>query len=265
MIDSSTRTILLPKDITNYEIILLPDYKDPKSFQKYLLAGEEVFEMRLVQQDPKSIILESCDETPGQVMESGELIVTSKFDIVYLLITALKTQKSFISIENIVDSFEWLGLLPQDLVSKKLLLICDTITEMNEQYFKISAEKVDTLIKQRVDKLAEVLGASKLVTQIKLSLYVDNEGEIPNGMLEQEIKYIAYDMVTAYASAYSEIYDFTELLAHKKSIRSKLTLREMQNKPQEKATVKAVKTTKKKATKVVAKGKGALDMFFTKK
>lgn len=265
MIDSKTRTILLPKGITSYDIVQLPDYRDITSTLKYLLTGKDVYEMKLIEQDPKSIILESSTTDPGYVVESGELIVSSKFDIVYLLISCLNTQKSFISIENIIDNFEWLGLLPESLVSRKLELICETVTEGQEKFYKINSDKVNSLIQQRVDKLAKVLADSKLVTQVKLSLYVDTEGEIPTGMLEEEIKYIAYEMVLGYMSITLDLYDFTELFSYKKDISSKLILREMQNQPQEKKPTKPVKATKKKATKVVAKGKGALDMFFTKK
>lgn len=260
-----SRTILLPKDCSqNYDIVDLPDYQDIKSSRKYLKTGDQLFELKSFQQDPRSIIFENSDQ--GRISESSEVIMATKFNVIFLLISALYNNKGpYITLENIIDNHEWVNSIPETLVTNALNCICDVLNENGESFYKINQEKAQEWLKHKIQMTKEHLMDSKLMTQIKLNLYVDSESEIPPGFLESEVLSVSNDMILSYLCIDIKLYDFEELSQYKKNIQSRLVAKTMAveaNKPKTEKPSKVTKTIKKRTTVKVAKGKGALDMFF---
>ncbi|WEJ95332.1 hypothetical protein PSN45_002847 [Yamadazyma tenuis] len=268
------RTILLPKEVesSTYTLVSLPDYRDISKSSKYLVSCGSLFELKSVSSDPKSIIFENETDQDGIVVESPEIIMATKFNVVYLLISTLYNQSSssYISLENFIDNHEWIGNVPEALVEDALEKICDKITENGEFFYKVNQEKTKEFIKSKIESVKQQLSSSKLMTQIKMSLYVDTETEIPMGMEDQEILYLANEMISSHLSISLELHDFEDLLKYKKGIQARLTAKSMVMEAQKPTkhqpkTGKAAKGKVKKPVVKVAKGKGALDMLFKKR
>lgn len=277
------KVILLPKKVSGeVEIVELPDFQDFQRTKQYLATSEKLYELKAVDGKglPKSIIFEN--ESEGRIQELEQVIITTEFNVTYLLISLLfaqpstTTQKNFITIENIIDNHSWLNKLSYPLIQTGLNNICDVIEEGDDFFYKINPEKINQYISTKVDKIAQHLSQehNSLFLKLKLNLYVDSETEIPENYLPLEIRYQSIQVVKQNLVNNVDIpalnEDFDDLLKYKKDVVKKLTSKQLMNtqpasehKP--KPSNNTNKAKAKKPVKKVAVGKGALDSFFTKK
>lgn len=261
--NKDTRTILVPKGVKEFEIIALPDYADINTTRKYGKSGTKIYELKSVKESPKSMILE-----PGYVLENSEVIMTSEFNPIYLMILTLlgtdKFAERFVSIEDITDNFSWSENLSIDLG-----LICETIEENGEKYYKVSKDKITHYLEKKIEKTQKYLESSRLYTFLKMELYVTSEQEITDELLALQLQHTAIDLVWAYLCIpkYGPFVDLQILIDHKRRVQSELNSKMLMNaKLNNKKTWKPKpKPNTTKTTVKVQKGKGALDSFFAKK
>lgn len=316
-IHEGTKVILLPKEKGLYSIIKLPNILDQKSFKSYLLRDDQLFELREIKGDNrylpndskrpvipntglsvKSFIFES--EENGCVVQSPNLIVSTKFNLVYYLMSIMYNNdsfaKRFITFEDFSDTisslFEynsWVGAIPMKIYKSALSEICETIEENDEIFYKYSNAKVIEYLNRKVSQLLAYLGSQSdlsIIMKIKQELYrpiSEGSNDIPSDILQLSIIRHSIDLI---CGSYTPIeirnqvmnnegYEFDKLNAYLKDIqaqRKELELVESNMNAVVETTTKVEtkkndakkKVVRKKEVKKVAVGKGALDGFFKK-
>ncbi|CAH6718883.1 hypothetical protein CLIB1444_01S16622 [[Candida] jaroonii] len=255
--DKDTRTILLPKGTTEYDLVELPDYQDITKTRKYGKVGDSIYELKSIKESPKSIIFES-----GYVMENSEIILSSKINPTYLLISCLFDFQKYISLDDITDKFPWI----EHIDEKYLLEITDKIDENGDSFYKISKPKVTDYLKKRIEAVQKTLDQTKLVNFMKMELYVNSESEVTDEIWALQLWSTSVNFVWDYLtiSKYGDFVDSEKLNSHKAEVRNKLNINTMMT--QQTTTKKEEKKKPvKKPVKKVAAGRGALDAFFKPK
>lgn len=254
--DKDTRTILLPEGTKEFDLIELPDYQDISKTRKYGKVGDNIYELKSIKESPRSIIFES-----GYVMENSEIILSSKINPTYLLISALFDFQKYITLYDIADKFPWI----EHINEKYLHEITESIEENGETFYKISKPKVTSYLKQRIEGIQRTLDQTKLVNFMKMELYVNSESEVTDEIWALQLWNTSVNFVWDYLSIpkYGEFIDLEKLSAHKAEIRNKLNVNTMMTQQSTKKEEK--KKPVKKPVKKVAVGRGALDAFFKPK
>lgn len=316
-IHEGTKVILLPKEKGLYSIIKLPNVLDQKSFKSYLLRDDQLFELREIKgdnrylpndtkrpvipntgQSVKSFIFES--EANGCVVQSPNLIVSTKFNLVYYLMSIMYNNdsfaKRFITFEDFSDTistlFEynaWVGAIPMKMYKSALSEICETIEENDEIFYKYSNAKVIEYLHRKVSQLLAYLSSQSdlsIILKIKQELYrpiSEGSNDIPSDILQLSIIRHSIDLICGSYTPIeirnqvmnNERYEFDKLNAYLKDIqaqRKELELVESNMNAVVETTTKVEtkkkdtkkKVVRKKEIKKVAVGKGALDGFFKK-
>lgn len=279
---ADSRVILLPKDAEcEIQLVELPDYQDFSKQKKYVITNSKLYELKAVEGKtlPKSIIFEN--ETKGRIHELEQIIMTSEFNITFMLISLLLdkslSSKNFITLENFVDDYSWLSKVPASLTQAGLENICDVLEELDEFFYKINHDKINQFISTRIDRVLEYLNqeSNALLPKFKMNLYVDSEVEIPTDYFPLELRFQAIQIIKQNLIPTVDIpvlnQDFDLLTKYKQEVVNKLTAKQLMNsqpasdnKPKGSAA-KSKTTAKKPPAKKVAVGKGALDSFFSKK
>lgn len=302
-LDDGTKLILLPAGYSSFDIISLPSRNSKK---KVLATTDQLFELREVhgssgydaRPEPKlpsgeavkSTILENKDSPQGAVLKSPVILTCTPFNIVYYVLNAMYEHKDvytsrFHTLEDILDS---LHLLPchktlSTKIEQCLDLICSTIEENGDQYYKLLLQKAFHFIQQKVERLKLLIKNSPdfvLTGNIAASFCTSGDTPAPEVVDLQTTKY-CIDMI--FGSYLSEtlkkryldyaLIDLSPLDAYFKEIESKkraLAAIEENMESVVLVTQRAItknsksKTTTKKPVNKVAVGKGALDSFFRK-
>lgn len=316
-VHEGTKVILLPKKKGSYSIIKLPNVSDQKSLKSYLLHDDQLFELREIKGDNlylpnndkrpiipntglsvKSFVFES--EENGCVVQSPNLIVSTKFNLVYYLMSVMYKNdsfgKRFITFEDFSDTissiFEynaWVSAIPMKMYKSALAEICETIEENDETFYKYSNAKVIEYLNRKVSQLLAYISSQSDLSinhKIKQELYrpiSEGDNDIPPDILQLSIIMHSIDLI---CGSYTPIeirnqvmtdggYEFDKLNKYLNDIRvqsKELELVESNMnavvetttkvEPKKKDTKK--KVIRKKEIKKVAVGKGALDGFFKK-
>lgn len=138
----------------------------------------------------RSLILENLNPgDDGLILENGNVIITTKFDLTYSLIGFFHRQKEssrFNSFEDLSDSIGKelpVDQLPESLLKASLNRISETVIENNELFYKYSESKTLQFLKSKVHKIATSFPESIFETLLKPSLYPLNIDEaIPEEM-----------------------------------------------------------------------------------
>ncbi|CDK29650.1 unnamed protein product [Kuraishia capsulata CBS 1993] len=125
-----------------------------------------------------SLIVETVGSEDGMVIEEPEIFVASKFNLVYMLLAFFEqniknlaydadtsTGSRFISFEDMSerlldDTDSPLKDLPacffeQDTIGRAFELLCDTMGEPDDLYYKLSLQKVISFLRSRVERICE--------------------------------------------------------------------------------------------------------------
>lgn len=301
-LDESTKLILLPEGCFSFECISLSLNDSSKSI---LVANDHLFELREVhgssqydvRPEPtlpsggavKSIIVEGKELSPGAVLKSPSIINCTPFNIVFYILGAMHQRKDiytsrYQTLDDILDNLD-LSSSHSTLrrkTSDALALICDSIQENGEEFYKYSTDKSFEFLESKTRKLQRHLLDSPdyaITGLIKASLSILGEEPAAEILDLQTTKYCV-DMI--FGSYLSEKLK-EEFLKHRNIDFSLLdaSIKEQESKrralaavqdnmeavvlstKQAKNNTKNTKTkTTKKPVKKVAVGKGALDSFF---
>lgn len=304
------KSYLLAEDDSAYKIFELREVNgnNPYSSNNILLpkSSDSVKSWIIetsVQNGPK---LSSTVVSGGYILQSPNLIVSSIFNPAYLLASIFCTHaatfsKRFITIEDFIDTLSglyedlWVQELPQSLYSDCLPLVCDTIVENGETFYKFSMPVTLTFLKSKVAKLVEHFlssdlklapgGQPQFLQHIKSKLYERNQDQtsIPEDILRLAVEKHVVDLILGSYCLPSVLDEYLKTQASDFS-KYDLHLKELEQKKKDLAMVeqnmndiaessakasansksKKKPDPKKKPVKKVAVGKGALDGFFKK-
>lgn len=303
--DESTKLLILPKGYTSFDILELP-YGDLS--KKILATEDQLFELREVhgssQHDThpepelpsggavKSVIIELADSSEGGVLKSPRLVTCTPFNIVFYVLNMMHNLKEvymsrFHTLDDILENFK-LHISNNTLRSKleaSMEIVCTSIEENNELFFKLSMEKSFEFLSRKIELLKSLILSSSefaVVGVIKGSLRQSNSVDEPPAQIE-ELQTIKYSIDIIFGSYLSEDLkseylefakiDFSPLIEYlekqQANIRALAAIDDnmeqvvQTTKKSKKVRQQAsnVKTTKK-VVKKVAVGKGALDSFF---
>lgn len=304
------KVVILPKDGKpgEYKMIKMPLAKNIEGSKPYILQDETLYELKEINgNNPhlnqpnrpqllngdgvKSWIFEG---TPGYVVQSGNLIVASKYNMTYLLISVVYLQidnfnQRFIALDDLLDKLassygDWINEIPNTLYEKSLAKVFEVVDQDDEKYYKFSLEKANDFIQSRIDSLLEFLSTkpSSMSNFVKSKLSDPSTGTIQQDLLKLAILHHSVEFVTnsyclpQFKDQYisSRKFDFKPFDDFRKKLKEDQKSRDLveegvtniaiANKNVKKKDVPVKKTTKKQVKKV-AVGKGALDGFFGKK
>ncbi|RLV90159.1 hypothetical protein JA1_004757 [Spathaspora sp. JA1] len=302
-IDKDSKVILLPETAspTEFKLIQLPISNNLNQTKSYLYEpiSTTIYELNQIRSIEsaklksgdavKSFIIESGN-SDGAIIQSPRTIISSKFNLCYLLISSLYGQKNdtrFITIDDFMDRLTWSQNLPESVLISALEKVCEELNNDDVTFYKFSIEKSLLFINEKILALVDFIAnqPNSIIDKIKAELTDPTNTtteEIPQDILNQLILQYAIDYV---CSTYIEDSNFKQDLINKfeykfdqvekylVEIREKqksLALVEanmnevinstIKNRNKEKEQVK--KSTKKIQVKKVAVGKGALDGFF---
>lgn len=326
IVDSKTKLIILPNsfDISNDEIFniiklpygngqikqILVNTSDPNNLQLYELREIKGNNAYLNSENKritipktgvavKSFIFENEDQ--GQVIQSPDLIVSSKFNFFYYLVLVTyqnkeKFTKSFITYEDFVDKLndisngenKWIQQIEPVLI-RNMKIICEEVNENGECFYKLSIDNVLKTLNNKINKLFEFLNKNELsiTKKIKQELYIDtNNNEIPKKILNLSILNYSIDLIfESYLNKslkeefkkfndinFTELSDYIKELQEKKkaieivesNMNSIITTTNSTSSKTKEAQSTLNKKKSGKQVKKVAVGKGALDGFFKK-
>lgn len=304
------KVLVLPKDGPegSYKLIKLPLAKNIQQTKSYLLQDNVIYELKEINGNNPHVVQPSRPQLkngdgvkswifegdPGFVVQSGNLIVATKFNIVYLLISIFYTNVSkftqrFIAFEDLLDQMtslygDWINEIPTDVYLQKLPDICEIIDQDDENYYKFSLVKANTFIQEKVNSFLSYISSkpNSIANLIKAKMTDPASGTIPENIIESAQSHHALEFVTnsyclpAFKEQYiaANHYDFSNYIEYQSKLKEQQKSREIvdatvnniavanANVPKKKPAAK--KTAKKQTTKV-AVGKGALDGFFGKK
>lgn len=175
-------------------VIYIPSYNDLKivnlphpltgEVHNYLLSNETLYELREIDGDNphdknnylrpltkkdnlpvRSLILEGQNKE-GLIIEEGNLIIPTKFNLVYTLISYFTSQidkgKEFTRFQSQEDLFDMIqegipGLLdlPEILVKNALINICESVIESDEVFYKYSDIKCQEFLKSKISTITQ--------------------------------------------------------------------------------------------------------------
>ena len=174
-IDKDSKVILLPTISNNnqseFKIVQLPTSNNLQQLKSYLINQSTIYELNEIKGQEsnkiklktgdavKSFIIESTD-SDGAIIQSSKMIISSKFNIIYLLISIIYSSwkgksSNFISIDDLMDRLSWAHELPIDVFSKAMPMICDDIIEGGEVFYKFSKVKAFEFVNDHIVKLKE--------------------------------------------------------------------------------------------------------------
>ncbi|KAI3406230.2 hypothetical protein KGF56_001072 [Candida oxycetoniae] len=315
-IDKSSKVIVLPrlspeKDLIEYKVVDLP-IATLSSTKPYLITTQEVYELNTIKGDDskvklsngeavKSIILEPQDhDIPGAVIQSGDVILATKFNIVYLLISIfdrhLSKFRNFKTLEDIKDSlssiveeYSWIYDIPDTVYYRSLPVICDQIIEGNdEKFYKYSNEKSMSWVNDKIEAMSKFVREEKgnsILKRINMELNdpTNIESKVDTDVLQSTItrysidficdSYLIPDIKPKLINQFK--YDFTKMEKYLLGLSQKRKNLEAveanmsdvnritsNTKSNSNSNSRKQAMVKKKATNKVAVGKGALDGFF---
>lgn len=303
-LDDGVKLILLPKGYSSFDVISL---SLGDSRKKLLATSDQLYELREVYgssdfdvpaqpQLPsggavKSIILESKDSSKGWVLKTPSITTCTPFNIAYYVLNAMYEQPGFYTsrfhtFDDIVDNLFLTSCHPT-LASKIRLcmdLLCSTIEENGDEYFKLLLLKSFDFISEKVGRLKSLIKISPnfiLAGNIAASLCSPSDTPAPELVDLQTTKYCIDMIFGSYLSEklkmkYLEHFhiDLSPLDTYLKEIESRNRAMAAIEENMESVVLVTKKANTKKSTKVglatkkpvkkVAVGKGALDGFFRK-
>jgi hypothetical protein len=306
-----SRVIFLPGG--PWKVVSLPN-PVTGALQNFVVCQDSLYELREVDGDNpydkqnhlrpttkkdnktvRSLILEG-DEKQGLIIEEGALLVSTKFNLSFILIAyfASQTNKNGSRFQSSEDLFDIMqenicGLkdIPESIIQNALATTCETVVEGDELFFKYSDKKTLQWLQARVTKLSQNFPTTILEALVKPLLYpVNLDEKIPDSITKSALEKFSIMMISSYLSKewnskLVNCYDFRELdvyiedvqmqKAEKKAAQESLgdmnhlnaeNKRNSDNRdngPQKKKPAPAKKQIKVKVQK------GALDLFFKKK
>ncbi|EGW32856.1 uncharacterized protein SPAPADRAFT_136855 [Spathaspora passalidarum NRRL Y-27907] len=297
-IDKDSRVILLPETESpaEFKILELPTSNNLSTTKSYLFDAttNSLYELNEIRTSEsaklksgdavKSYILES--DTSGAIIQSPRTIISSKFNLVYLLISILSSQKEdrFITVDDFMDRVAWSHNLPESVISNALVQICDELDQGDAKFYKFSLDKSIQFVNEKITKLVEFFTNEKntVIEKVRAELNDPTSTEVVSQQLVSELtlqyaidyvcgSYIAeptfkQDLIKKYQYKFDNVDAY---LAKLKEKQKSLAVVEANMNEVIHSTVKnrkkeQKKTIKKVQTKKVAVGKGALDGFFKK-
>ncbi|ABN66146.2 predicted protein [Scheffersomyces stipitis CBS 6054] len=319
LVDSNSRVILLPKSETpvTYKVVDLPTSRDLTSYNSYLLDKDTLYELGDVRNDNpyvkkenmpllkngdavKSFIFEDEQNGEGAIIQSSSVIVSSKFDLAWLLIAIFykhnQFSKNYISAEDVMDKIagvfsgngndQWVHKIPYFLYEQSLAKISESIDESGDSFFKFSLKKSFEFVEKKVERLQTYFASgdnSVLVTiKGKLTDTTLAEHTIPEPILKSMVLRYAVDYVCdSYIGSefkkefisfvkydFSDLDKYLDVLQERQKnlqiVESNMNSVAQTSASASKKKVELKKGKKKEVKKKVAVGKGALDGFFKK-
>lgn len=305
-----TKVILLPENgLGSYSVLDLPTAKNLEVSKPFLFQDSQLYELKLINGNNPHAVLANApqlanndgvrswifEDSEGMVVQSGNLVVSSKFNLCYLLLSLLYknpemfTQR-FITIEDLLDKFsslygELITSIPKEVFQQNLPTICEIVSQDEEDYYKFSLAKANEFINGKVTNLVKFIenGNNSLADVITAKISDASTLDVPANIREQaQLNYAIEFVCNSYTLpsfkdqfVASRQFDFTELNAYllklTESQKNRAIAEQSVNNiaaSNANATKKKLsqpkKTTKKPAAKKVAVGKGALDGFFKK-
>lgn len=307
-ISDNSKVLLLPKGFDLFKVVKLPIPRNTSTSKSFLINkdGTAIFEMNEIkgfeteENRPKlkggdfvkSVIVEQ-GEIDGGVLQSSRMIVSNRFNPVFLFIAIMFKEelftRRFITLEDIMDQFtsfsgDWITHLSNELVTDNLIQICETLDTNGEVFYKFSLDKSLNLINGRSRKLEEYLNNKG----DELSIYQTLKHKLLNSarQLEQTVPpsilslliqqhsvdficdtYLPEDFKPKLISFAN--YNFSDLATYLEMLKQdEKNLKTVENNMNSIVTSEKKKITKKVVPKSVKKkvaiGKGALDGFFKK-
>lgn len=291
-IDDATRVVLLPKEGTHFKVVRMPIAHDISRLKPYLVCGSQIYELNEMAKTAwsnapqtkkgdfvRSLIVEGVEGSQGAVLQSLHMILSSKFNLMYILISTMHTAEQFhhrfASLEDIMDQIpgDWIQHLPEEIVAKHMASICEVKVEGGEGFYRFSLNKAVDQVREKCTRLAEHLTQSKNSLYLKAKQSVIENDVCDPEILDLAVKSTAVEFVCgsytlpSFKDEVMKAYDFSRLKEHREKIKEntknlrvvEANMMDLASKPK-KVTKKVVKKTVKK----VAPGKGALDGFFKK-
>jgi len=315
---SSARLVLFPGQAPN-GIIKMINLPHPRTAQEhhYILMNDELYELSEVDDDNphsksnylrpltksdskpvRSLVLEnSHSSTAGVILEESNIIISTKFNFTYVLISYFikqlekgKESKRYQSLEDLTDVLEdgipIITQVPEPLFIKALEKICDVIDENDEKFYRFSEEKTYEFLKAKVKTLSNSFPKSIQSQIVNPMIYpVNIEESIPDDINALALTRYSIHLLSSYLhlkveSKLHSLYDFKQLDSYIEKLQDEKAKKKAaeeqiqnvnqinaQNKrsfggKQENGSRKKAAPAKKTAPKLT---KGPLDGFFTKK
>lgn len=222
------KVVYLPDGASGAEFI---KFEHPRSglVQSFLICGEELYEIEVfnlnnphssknyktTKKDNKlirSLILENHDNGKGGiVLEQEEVYLSKKFNFVYCFISYFwdKNFERFKTIEDLIDLIneKYPSEIPEAIISKSLRLISEVIVEGDEEFFKITKDKILEFLKNKVELISNGFPESIYNQLIKPIINpIDINSEIPEDISKlSKLKYSIY-LISSYLN--NEVQDF---------------------------------------------------------
>lgn len=313
---STARVVLLPD--VEADSMKLVDLPHPRTNQQhhFILVNHEIYELNEIDNDNphdkanhlravtktdnkpvRSLILENSNcSSSGLVLEESNIIISTKFNFTYVLISYFTNQiergkefKRYQSFEDLTDVLEEeipvVLQIPEVLVREALDKISDSIDENGDKFYRYSEEKTYEFLKSKVEAISGSFPRSVESKLVHPTLYPANiEDAIP-----QDINFLALNkssihLLSSYLhpkveSKLTSFYNFEALATYIDKVASERTKKKAaedqiqnlniinaQNKrtlgKQDNGARKKPTAAKKVAPKI---SKGPLDGFFGKK
>lgn len=295
--DPSPKLILLPHPRTSEPVKYLYSQKDSALYELRKITGanphlKQSQKLELDNGDAiKSILIEPSETSEadniGMILSDPSVYTFTPFNIIYTLILFFsanpkKYSERYVSFEDLEDSFSESSFrdLPSTLIAPKLELVCETIEEGGEKYFKFSSEKMLSFLREKTEKLSQSFPIS-LFNKVVLPKIAPAEidDKIDSQIIESAKKSYSIDLMGSYLSQTNlgklrqsyeeELAPLTVYLKKQKEIQKKKAAAQAhmdeltQGLTKEKGKKPQAKKTVKKPVKKVTRG--AIDSFFKKK
>ncbi|CCH44057.1 Ribonuclease H2 subunit B [Wickerhamomyces ciferrii] len=228
---NSARIILFPESTQDsLKIVNLPHPRTNQEYHYALVNNEELYELTefdndnphsktnhlrsLTKTDGKpvrSLLLENVnDESDGLVLEESNIIISTKFNFTYILITYFILQleqgkefRRYQSLEDITDVLEEsipiILQLPGSLLNTSLENICDSINENDEKFYKFSEEKTINYLKTKSELISQNFPKSIESTIVSPLLYPANIDEkIPEDIKKLALIKYSIHLISSY-------------------------------------------------------------------
>lgn len=226
----SARVVLLPEvSVDTIKLINLPHPRTGQTHH-YVLLNEELYELTEVDNDNphsktnhlravtkadnkpvRSLILEASDgASSGLVLEESNLIISTKFNLVYVLISYFANQlelgkefRRYQSLQDLIDILEEsipvIVQFPETLLSNALEKISDAIDENDEKFYKYSEEKTYQFLKTKVEVISNSFPKSiqsQLVSPILYPVNIDDS--IPDDINKLALERYSIHLLSSY-------------------------------------------------------------------